>query len=196
MTPEAIAALLPDAPPDRVPGPPPRGRAAVAVVLRPRPAQWPEMLMIKRSEHEGDPWSGHMAFPGGRQDPEDPSLIATAVRETREELALDLAPAQRLGALAPVYSPRVAPLRVDAWTFWLDRVPPLDPNEEVASTHWFGLDRLLLYEGRATFPFTWKGQKIAMPCYRLDGCFIWGMSLRLIDDLLDRLRTHPEAPSP
>ena len=152
--------------------------------------------MIKRSEQEGDPWSGHMAFPGGREEPSDPSLLDTAIRETQEELGLGLGPATRLGSLEPVYSPRVAPLRVDAWVFALSPIPPLQPNQEVHSTHWFGLERLLSHEGRTTFPFDWQGQSIDMPCVRLDGCFIWGMSLRLIDDLLRRLRTHPDAPRP
>jgi 8-oxo-dGTP pyrophosphatase MutT (NUDIX family) len=196
MTSDAIAELLPDAPPESVPGPPPEGRAAVAVVLRPRPAAWPEMLMIKRSEREGDPWSGHMAFPGGREEPTDPTLLATAIRETQEELGLGLGPATRLGSLDPVYTPRVTPLRVDAWVFSMPAVPPLQPNHEVQSTHWFGLERLLTHEGRSTFPFTWRGNPIAMPCVRLDGCFIWGMSLRMIDDLLGRLRAHPDTPRP
>jgi len=196
VTPQDIAALLPDDPPKRVPGPPPKKRAAVALVLRPGAGPWPELLMIKRSEHPDDPWSGHMAFPGGREEASDPNLLATAIRETREELDLDLGPATRLGCVDPVYSPSVAKLRVDAWVFALDDVPPLRPNQEVQSTHWFALDRFLRHEGRATFPFTWKGNKIAMPCARLDDCFIWGMSLRMIDDLLDRLRVRPDVPRP
>jgi 8-oxo-dGTP pyrophosphatase MutT (NUDIX family) len=154
------------------------------------------MLMIKRSVREGDPWSGHMAFPGGREEPSDSNLLATAIRETQEELGLSLESARRLGALSPIYSPQISPLRVDAWVFAMDPVPPLRPNVEVQSTHWFGLDRLLRHEGRATFPFTWKGNPVSMPCYRLDGCLIWGMSLRLIDDLLGRIRTHPDTPRP
>jgi len=146
------------------------------------------MLMIRRSDKEGDPWSGHMAFPGGRQERTDPTLIATAIRETEEEVSLSLGPARRLGALDPVYSPRIAPLRIDAWVFAIEDHPPLDPNEEVRSTHWFDLRRLLDHEGRATFPFDWRGQPVTLPCVRLDGCFIWGMSLRMIDDLLARLR--------
>ena len=61
------------------------GRAAVALVLRENAGD-PEILLIRRAERKGDPWSGHMAFPGGREDARDESLLETALRETREEL--------------------------------------------------------------------------------------------------------------
>ena len=64
-------------------------RAAVAIVVR-EGTDGPQVLLIRRAEHPGDAWSGHMAFPGGREDPGDESLLATAIRETFEELALDL----------------------------------------------------------------------------------------------------------
>ncbi|MCA9639821.1 MAG: NUDIX domain-containing protein, partial [Myxococcales bacterium] len=69
--------------------------AAVAAVLRPTDADT-EVLLIRRAEHEGDPWSGHMAFPGGRHDPTDPDLLTTARRETLEEVGLDLSRRARL----------------------------------------------------------------------------------------------------
>ena len=73
-------------------------QAAVAVILR-ETANGPELLFIKRAEKEGDPWSGHMAFPGGHRDPGDDSLEAAARRETLEEIDLDLSGAQYIGAL-------------------------------------------------------------------------------------------------
>ena len=64
-------------------------RAAVATILR-EGLEGPEVLLIRRAENPRDPWSGHMAFPGGREAPEDRDLLATAVRETHEEVGLDL----------------------------------------------------------------------------------------------------------
>src|SRR5262245_34151321 len=65
-------------------------RAAVAAILLPRDDTF-EILLIRRAERPTDLWSGHMAFPGGRRSPEDRDLLATAVRETEEEVGLDLA---------------------------------------------------------------------------------------------------------
>ena len=79
--------------------------AAIALVIRPQPAE-PELLMIKRAEIEGDPWSGHIACPGGRAEPGDRDLEHTAIRETWEETGIDLArDGKILGTLDDV-SPR------------------------------------------------------------------------------------------
>lgn len=158
-------------------------RASVAMVWVPGPA----LLMIKRAEHEGDPWSGHMAFPGGRVDPGDPSPLAAAIRESSEELRLDLSGADVLGELTPIRTPfraRGHVHYVHAHVFSIDAGQQLTLNREVESVHRFSLDRLLGDEGRDSFE--WRGW--TMPCVRLDGCFIWGMSLRLIDELLGRAR--------
>lgn len=172
--------------------PPAPKQAAVALVMRPAShGGLPDLLMIKRAEAKGDPWSGHMAFPGGRREAVDSDLLHTARRETLEELGLNLDQADPLGPLNPIVTPKLLPrptMVVRPYAFGLQHVPPLQPNREVASTHWFNLARLLDGEGRATFPYTWKSAPIQLPCVRLDGCFIWGLSLRVIDDLLHRVR--------
>lgn len=167
--------------------------AAVAVVLRPVTySPQPELLMIRRAEKEGDPWSGHMAFPGGRREPSDADLLHTARRESMEEVGLDLSQATVLGRLVPIRTPLnrtfVAQMVVHSWAFGLPEVSALRPNAEVASIHWFNLERFLRDEGRGTFTYNWQGTPLELPCVRLDGCFIWGMSLRLVDDIVERLR--------
>ena len=73
-------------------------QAAVAVVLRDAKGT-PELLLIERARREGDPWSGHMAFPGGRLDPTDSDPRSAAERETLEEVGVRLARAESLGRL-------------------------------------------------------------------------------------------------
>ena len=192
MSPDRIAAAIRHTSRPPVDDHGPTRKASVALVFRPATVgPLPDLLMIKRAEHAGDPWSGHMAFPGGRAEGEEDALQA-AVRETSEELALDLGPARVLGPLRPVVGPRLRrdkpSIYVDATVFWLEQIPRMTPNREVAEVHWFGLNRFMSDEGRATFPFTWRGNQVKMPCHRLDGRTIWGMSLSMIDDLVDRIR--------
>src|SRR5688572_15001632 len=79
--------------------------AAVAAILREVPGMSAaELFFIRRAEHPQDPWSGHIAFPGGRRDPGDPNLLATAMRETLEEVGIDLSRAKLLGRLPDVPS--------------------------------------------------------------------------------------------
>ncbi len=168
------------------PGPEVR-RAAVAAVFRPGG----ELLFIRRSEREGDPWSGHMAFPGGRLEPRDPSLLAAAQRETWEEVGLELDQRGRLlGPLDEVITPmRRGPVAmvISPFAFAVDGPVDLTPNYEVASTHWFSIERLASGEGRNSFELEWRGQRLEFPCIDLDGVRIWGLTLRMLDDMLERI---------
>lgn len=170
-----------------LPLPPDTARAAVAAVVDPSA----RLLFIKRSDRAGDPWSGHMAFPGGRVDPGDASPRAAAERETWEEVGLALARAGRLvGALDELSSPvRAGPTRlvVSPFVYTLSLLPELQPNHEVASVHWIELERLAAGEGRGGFELAWQGQRWWMPHVELDGVRIWGLTLRMLDDLLGRM---------
>jgi 8-oxo-dGTP pyrophosphatase MutT (NUDIX family) len=155
--------------------------AAVAALLRETPSG-PEVLFIRRAEHPGDPWSGHMAFPGGRRDPEDPDLAFTAERETREELGLDLRHVARpLGRLDDVPTHRRG-LVVRPYVYRLEvpDAPPLKPNYEVASTHWAEVAPLMRGERDTTYAFDWKGQPQRFPGYDVEGRVVWGLTYRMM----------------
>jgi 8-oxo-dGTP pyrophosphatase MutT (NUDIX family) len=164
--------------------------AAVAAVLRGAPSRSANLLFIRRAEVGGDPWSGDMAFPGGRFEDGDADAMATAVRETREELGLDLedlaTPLVELDTVTTHFLPQH--LAVHPFVFALRRDARLVPNAEVAAIHWFSVERLLSGEGRGEMTFALRNESYCMPCIRLDGTCIWGMTLRMVDDLLSRLR--------
>jgi 8-oxo-dGTP pyrophosphatase MutT (NUDIX family) len=161
--------------------------AAVAVVLVPSPDA---VLLIRRAEREGDPWSGHMALPGGRRDPEDEDLVATAIRETVEEVGFRLDRADLLGGLDDVV-PRtqvLPPIAVRPFVFGLGERPPLTPNPEVAGVRWVHLDHLLHPETYHSARLEIRGEPRDFPAYRVDESIVWGMTERILTGLLVQLR--------
>jgi 8-oxo-dGTP pyrophosphatase MutT (NUDIX family) len=176
--------------PSRVAGPTPR--AAVALVLRDGASAGLELLFIRRAEHEKDPWSGHMGFPGGRAEPQDSDLAATAVRETLEETGLDLSgDAERLGALDEVPAlarGRPVDLVIAPFVFRLRSGKEGGPSHEVVSLHWLPLERLLAPETRSTVQYEHQGTVLELPCLRIDGLVIWGLTHRMFESLRAILR--------
>lgn len=161
-------------------------RAAVAAVFREGPSGL-ELLFMRRAEHAGDPWSGHISFPGGRAEPGETDLLATAVRETGEETGIDLRrDAELLGALDEIRAMargRPVDLTITPFVFRLHR--PLDgtPNHEVVSLHWLLLERLLAQECRSTMELTRGPSTLRVPCLRVDDLEIWGLTYRMFDNL-------------
>ncbi|MFP6655427.1 MAG: CoA pyrophosphatase [Myxococcota bacterium] len=165
--------------------------AAVAVVFRPGPASV-EVLLIERAEREGDPWSGHMAFPGGRLEEDDESTRSAAQRETFEEVGIELAEAEYLGQLNDlVGNPRFRPtLVVAAHAFYLDdrQSFDLDPAE-VQAAFWFPLSEMLdesrcvEYEISADPKMHFPGILVGVP----ERHIVWGMTYRFIEELLSIL---------
>ena len=149
-------------------------RAAVAAVV----TGDLDVLFIRRAEHPGDPWSGHVSFPGGRVEPGE-DVLSAAVRETCEELSLDLSEAQLLGELDEVATR--GPL------FAIDSLPEVRPNYEVAAVHTLGLPQLLANQGRGTMRHPWRGHELVLPRVDFDGVRLWGLTLHMVDDLLHRL---------
>jgi 8-oxo-dGTP pyrophosphatase MutT (NUDIX family) len=164
------------------------GLAAVSVVLVPGEVG-PEVVLIRRAEHPADPWSGHIAFPGGRVEPHDEDALDAAIRETEEEIGLQLPRHAALGGLDDLAAVGGRPgLVIRPFVFhWPGRLPRVVPNREVASVHRLGLDRLLRGEGRGSMAWVHQGVPLTLPCVQFDGQRLWGLTLRMVDDLLDRI---------
>lgn len=161
-------------------------KAAVAAVFSEAPDL--QLLFIRRAENPKDRWSGHMAFPGGRMDPDDHSPLAAAHRETREEIDLDLSQHGRLiGELShvPAKPRHRLPLVVVPYVFALEDVPPLTPDEsEVAEAIWVPMSFLMDPTNRETLVWRMGALSKTLPCYRWQGREIWGMTLSMVDEVL------------
>jgi 8-oxo-dGTP pyrophosphatase MutT (NUDIX family) len=169
-------------------------RAAVALLLRPDGVGLSELLLIERARKEGDPWSGHMAFPGGRQDPEDPSPRATAERETLEEVGIDLAGAELLGQLDDLegrHAGRPAGLAISAFVYCVPSPPLLVPNEdEVESAFWVPLAELQARERHVDYRFRHELGALTMPGIRVSEAephVVWGLTYRFLEHFFELL---------
>jgi 8-oxo-dGTP pyrophosphatase MutT (NUDIX family) len=165
--------------------------AAVAAILRDRDGE-AEVLLIRRAEKEGDPWSHHMAFPGGRQDPIDRDLLHTALRETEEEVGLRLVPDKhlvgRLDDLSAVVRGNRVGLVIAPFVFAIDRDPVLVPRtEEVEEVVWAQLSALADGTLDTKYRYQHGEQTVHLPGYDVGGRVVWGMTHRMLGALLAAL---------
>jgi 8-oxo-dGTP pyrophosphatase MutT (NUDIX family) len=174
----------------RPPAPPPAGtvlpRAAVALLLR-HSAAGPEVLLIRRAERSGDPWSGHIALPGGREQAEDRSPVETAARETREEVGIE--PTDLLGPLEPVWprSARAPRILVRPFVFSLPGAVEPRPNHEVDTAFWVALAELREAGAVTEHLLELEGtEQLRFPAFGIQGHVVWGLTHRILLDLLDR----------
>ena len=175
-----------------------RNCAVVAMVLLGHKSDL-KLCMIRRAEKFGDPWSGHMAFPGGRASPQDTSLQAAAERETHEEVGLVLEPSHRLGSLSPLsiwLSGREQPLFLLSFVYYLGPSPSvLTLNHEVAEAYWMSLAHL--WDGRngTSLSLSADNTSLRYPAISFREQTIWGITLRvltLFSDVLGRPLPHLE----
>jgi 8-oxo-dGTP pyrophosphatase MutT (NUDIX family) len=163
--------------------------AAVAVVLR--LGEVPSVLLMKRAERVGDPWSGHVSFPGGRYEPGDRDLLQTAIRETREELAIDLEVSARLiGGLAaiPATGRSTRPLPATSVTPYVfveqSPITPV-PGPEAESVFWLPIANAAAGAYDAEHEYTHLGTPMKFPAWRFDGYVIWGLTHRMLLQLIE-----------
>jgi 8-oxo-dGTP pyrophosphatase MutT (NUDIX family) len=170
-------------------------RAAVSAIVRPIDDDL-EVLLIRRADRSGDPWSGHMAFPGGGHDGRDADLRATAIRETIEEVGLHLDEhARAIGTLDDVRATArgtVTGLVVTPFVFALRDVPALTTSDEVSEIHWARLGPMFRGERAATIDYMWQGQVLKLPGFRLDPPsderIVWGLTHKMLSAFFARLR--------
>jgi len=158
--------------------------AAVALILIPTAADL-EALFIRRAEVRGDPWSGHMALPGGRRHAGDSDLLVTATRETEEEVGVVLETEHFLGELDD-FTPRTPHLPrivVRPHVFGLAQRPELKPSDEVASALWLTLSQLREAYGETDFDVA--GTKMRRQAFIIGETVVWGLTERIIKPFID-----------
>lgn len=151
--------------------------AAVAAIVDPKSAS---VLLIRRAQRNGDPWSGHMAFPGGRHEQQDADLLETATRETWEEVGLDLrSHGEVLGRLDDLPTHRKG-LVVRPFVFALTDEPSFELNHEVAEILWAPLASLQRGAHDTSYRYEHEGTPYSFPAYDVEGRVVWGLTYRML----------------
>lgn len=166
-------------------------RAAVALILRDG-EEGAEFVTIHRSHRDSDPWSGHMALPGGRQDAGDHDLFATAARETHEEVGIDLhRHGELLGHLDDLRAiGRGRPLDLVISPFVCALTTPVHlvlNRHEVQNALWVPLAALQRREAQGRYRHTHDGQAMEHDAFVYQGYTIWGLTYRILREMLSLL---------
>jgi len=168
-------------------------QAAVSLILR--NGRELEVLLIRRAESEGDPWSGQMALPGGRWDPEDENLLATAIRETREETGVRLDQGGiilgKLDSVTP-NSTRLPPIFIFPFVFWVvEGTRAVAASPEVDEVLWTPLSHFSNPEASGTLEIRHGEEDVRIfPCLRVEERVIWGLTYRILTDFFQKLKDH------
>jgi 8-oxo-dGTP pyrophosphatase MutT (NUDIX family) len=163
-------------------------RGAVAVLFK-EEAEDLWLLMIKRGVNPRDPWSGQMAFPGGHADPADRSLVDTAARETLEEVCVDLHHQEFLGCLHNV-QPRNAQMVVTPFVFLLLGEVNPSTSKEAKEILWVPMSFLLNSKNVSSIRVPIGHREILMGCYVYLDHTIWGLSFRIIQEIVSKIANN------
>ncbi len=168
-------------------------RAAVALLMAQTGAGY-QILFIERATHPGDPWSGNIAFPGGKVEPDDRDPRHAAERETMEELAIDLSKATYLGQLSDFDGAHL-PVLLSCFVYGVPQSLRFEANDEVKDAFWVQVADLVDIERHGIHQFTFSGDRFETPCIRLpvdDKPVLWGLTYRLLLNFLQKTTNLPE----
>ena len=144
------------------------------------------LLFIERATRDGDPWSGDLAFPGGRVEPEDTDIHHTAERETQEEIGWTLAPTERLGRLDDMTG-SVIPITVAACVYATQQVQTPTLSTEVVDVFWTPVADLIDPQRRVVHTLQGRSEERQFPALDVLGPgrpLLWGVTYRFVTDLM------------
>ncbi|MCW3997612.1 MAG: CoA pyrophosphatase [Candidatus Bathyarchaeota archaeon] len=151
--------------------------AAVGLLLKPGQEDY-EILFVKRVERSSDPWSGQIAFPGGKHDPEDKTLKDTVIREIFEETGINLQENSFLGVLKATNSKPSRNIRILPFIAILKEGATIKLNEnELDCYFWIPYKKIVNSKGVAEF----SNRKV--PAYILEEEIVWGVTYRILESL-------------
>jgi len=157
-------------------------RGAVAILINKEDDDlW--LLMIRRRENPKDPWSGQMAFPGGHSDPQDRTLFDTVRRETIEEVGIDLSEHRFIGCLPNVQT-KNAPMIVSPFVFLELKKAHPTTSREATEIVWVPMSFLANPKNISSVMLPIGGVKMLMGSYNYSNHLIWGMSFRMIQNII------------
>ena len=157
--------------------------ASVALIVRDR--RLPSVLLIRRAERAGDPWSGQVAFPGGKMQEGDTTARDTAVRETMEEVGIDLNRSSEFLGYGGMATTHTGTMNVVPAVFELKESVEVRPNAEVASFRWVELEELLAPSAKSTYELDSDGGAVRMPAYEVGDYVVWGLTYRILSTCLE-----------
>ena len=151
--------------------------AGVAVIFRMNLGKL-ELLLVKRAVISGDPWSGDMAFPGGKKGVQDKDIIDTVTREVLEETSIDVRKSCYLGMMPHVDSTVRQNISVVPLVFVLEKTLEVKINEELSSYQWTEFDKLKWRRGRSLV------KENDVPVFDVGDERVWGLTYRMLKKLL------------
>jgi len=156
--------------------------AAVALLLKTTDKDL-KILFVKRAENLDDPWSGQIAFPGGKRDVRDKSLKQTVVRETLEETNINLLDRCRfLGVMETITSTQRPEMKVLPFVVLLEHEPSIKLNDELERFVWISLEEVVRHRG------TVKLGGVELPSYIVGNTVIWGLTYKILEIFLHTLK--------